>query len=62
MDDHGEPDGYICEGPVFEITPKLPTTLEDAKDYLLAWQDFALANGFTAVGDAGAEVVHAGLH
>ncbi len=59
VDANGEPDGYICEGPVFEITPKLPTTLEDAKDYLLAWQDFALANGFTAVGDAGAEVVHA---
>ncbi|MBQ8933648.1 MAG: amidohydrolase [Lachnospiraceae bacterium] len=59
VDENGEPDGYICEGPVFEITPKLPTTMEDAKDYLLAWQDFALKNGFTAVGDAGAEIVNA---
>ena len=56
VDDKGEPDGYICEGPVFEITPKLPVTLEEAKDYILAWQDFALKGGFTAVGDAGAEV------
>ena len=57
VDKDGEPDGYICEGPVFEIVPKLPVTLEDAKSYLLAWQDFALQNGYTAVGDAGAEVV-----
>ena len=53
----GEPDGYICEGPVFEIVPKLSVTLEDAKSFLLAWQDFALSSGFTAVCDAGAEVI-----
>ena len=58
VDTNGEPDGYICEGPVFEIVPKLPTTLEDAKAYLLAWQDLALRSGFTAVCDAGAEVVY----
>ena len=57
VDENGEPDGYICEGPVFEIVPKLPVTLEDAKSYLLAWQDFALSSGFTAVCDAGAEVI-----
>ena len=57
--ENGEPDGYICEGPVFEVTPKLPTTMDDIKECLLAWQDFALANGFTAVADAGAEIVHA---
>ena len=58
VDENGEPDGYICEGPVFEITPKLPTTVADIKEYLLAWQEMALSNGFTAVGDAGAEIVH----
>ena len=58
VDENGEPDGYICEGPVFEIVPKLPVTLEDAKNYLLAWQDFALSSGFTAVCDAGAEVIY----
>ena len=57
VDANGEPDGYVCEGPVFEITPNLPTTLEDAKNYLLAWQDFAFKNGFTAVADAGANVM-----
>ena len=58
VDENGEPDGYICEAPVFELYPKLPTTLENAKDYLLAWQDMALANGYTAVADAGVEVTN----
>jgi len=58
VDKDGEPDGYICEGPVFEITPKLPSSVEDIKEYLLAWQDIAFKSGYTAVGDAGAEIVH----
>ena len=58
VDKNGNPDGYICEGPVFEIVPKLPTTIDDIKEYLLAWQDLALSSGFTAVGDAGVEIVH----
>ena len=58
VDKNGEPDGYLCEGPLFEIVPKLPTTVRDIKEYLLAWQDIAFSRGYTAVGDAGAEVVH----
>ena len=58
VDKDGEPDGYICEGPVFEITPKIPTSLEEIKEYLLAWQEIAFKSGFTAVGDAGVEIVH----
>lgn len=58
VDKDGEPDGYVCEGPVFEITPKIPTSLEEIKEYLLAWQEIALKSGFTAVGDAGVEIVH----
>ena len=58
VDANGEPDGYICEGPVFEITPKIPTTMEEAKAYLLAWQDFAIQGGFTGVADAGTEIVY----
>ena len=56
VDENGEPDGYICENPVMEIMPKIPKTMEDAKNYLLAWQDFALSSGYTAVGDAGVEI------
>ena len=58
VDKNGEPDGYLCEGPLFEIVPKLPTTVRDIKEYLLAWQEFAFSRGYTAVGDAGAEVIH----
>ncbi len=58
VDKSGEPDGYICESPVMEILPKLPTTFEDAKAYLLAWQEFALRNGYTAVADAGVELMY----
>ena len=58
VDENGEPDGYVCEGPVFEIVPKLPTTIDDIKEYLLAWQNIAFKGGFTAVSDAGAEIVH----
>ena len=58
VDKNGEPDGYLCEGPLFEIIPKLPTTVRDIKDYLLAWQEFAFSKGYTAVGDAGVEVIH----
>jgi hypothetical protein len=58
VDKNGEPDGYICENPVMEILTKLPTTIEDGKNYLLAWQDFALQNGYTAVADAGAEIFY----
>ena len=58
VDKNGEPDGYICEGPLFEIVPKLPTTVRDIKEYLLAWQEFAFSRGYTTVGDAGADVIH----
>ena len=58
VDANGEPDGYICETPVFELVPNLPATVEDIKEYLLAWQDYALKSGFTAVCDAGAELIH----
>lgn len=56
VDENGEPDGYICENPVMEIMPKLPVTMEYAKNYLMAWQDFALSSGFTGVADAGVEI------
>ena len=58
VDANGEPDGYICEKPVVDLMPKFPTTMEDAKNYLLAWQDMALQKGFTAVADAGAELFY----
>ncbi len=56
VDKNGNPDGYICENPLLDVIAKLPTSVEDAKEYLLAWQDFALQKGYTAVADAGVEL------
>ena len=56
VDKNGDPDGYICEAPVLDLAKKIPTSIEDAKRYLLAWQDIALENGYTAVADAGVEL------
>ena len=58
VDENGDPDGHVCESPVFEIANKLPTTLDEAKDYLLAWQEFAFSKGLTAVADAGADLFY----
>ena len=59
VDKDGNPDGYICEVPVFHLASKLPSSVEYAKEYLLAWQDIAFKNGYTAVGDAGVIIPYA---
>ena len=56
VDENGEPDGYVCENPAIELFGRLPVSFEDAKDFLLAWQDIALRNGFVGVADAGADL------
>ena len=53
VDENGEPTGFICEGPAFAIINKVPVTVEEAKAYILAWQDFAISNGLTATAFAG---------
>ena len=56
VDSEGNPDGYICETPALELLKKMPVAKEDAMNFLLNWQDFAISKGFTAVADAGAEL------
>lgn len=53
VDENGEPTGFICEGPAFKVMHDVPVTVEEAKTYILAWQDFAFANGLTATAFAG---------
>ena len=53
VDENGEPTGFICEGPAFAVMHDVPVTVEDAKNYILAWQDFAISNGLTATAFAG---------
>ena len=56
VDANGEPDGYISELPVQDVVKKLPRSMEEAKEYLLAWQDIALSHGFTGAADAAVEL------
>jgi len=53
VDEHGEPNGYLCEGPAFKVMHEVPVTVEEAKSYILAWQDIAISNGLTATAFAG---------
>ncbi len=53
VDENGEPDGYMCEAPSFKVIRDVPVSVEEAKSYILYWQDFALARGFTATAFAG---------
>ncbi len=56
VDENGEPDGYLCENPAIDLFGKIPVSFEEAKNYLLAWQDIALKNGYVGVADAGADI------
>lgn len=58
VDENGEPTGYICEAPCIAIMTSLQISVEDAKEYLLWWQDFAFSKGFTGASDAGTELIH----
>ncbi|MCQ2786975.1 MAG: amidohydrolase family protein, partial [Bacilli bacterium] len=57
VDADGNPDGYICENPAIQILGKFETSVDDAKKYILNFQDFAFQNGFTGVSDAGVELM-----
>ena len=56
VDENGQPNGYICEEPAIKLISAMPMTLQDAKDYILDWQQYIFSKGFTAVADAGADL------
>ena len=55
--ENGEPTGYVCEEVAVKILSTLPVKFEDAKNYILGWQDTALSKGYTACCDAGTELM-----
>ena len=57
VDENGEPTGYLCEGPAVKVGTSMKFSVEETRDFILCWQKFAFANGFTGVCDAGAEIV-----
>ena len=56
VDENGEPTGYLCEEPAIKLLADMPMTLDDAKNYILDWQQYILSKGFTGVTDAGADL------
>lgn len=52
VDENGNPTGWISESAAMAIMGKYAPSKEDIKEGLLAWQEFAFANGMTAVVDA----------
>ena len=52
VDENGNPTGWISESAAMSIMSKYAPNKEDIKEGLLAWQEFAFANGMTAVVDA----------
>lgn len=57
VDEDGNPTGYLCEGPAVKVATSLVISVEEAKEFILFWQNYAFSNGFTGVCDAGVEVV-----
>ena len=57
VDENGNPTGYVCEAPTSLLSKQLPVSVENSKEYILNWQDFAIKNGFVGVCDAGIELV-----
>lgn len=56
VDKNGNPTGYICEEPAIKLLADMPMSLQDAKEYILDWQQFIFSKGFTGVTDAGADL------
>ncbi len=57
VDGNGNPTGYVCENPAIKIISSIPVTVEEAKEYIQAFQEFAFQNGYTGVCDAGTELI-----
>lgn len=53
----GHPNGYICEGPCINLIGGIPKKKSEVKENILKWQEIALSKGFTAVSEAGTELL-----
>lgn len=56
VDADGNPAGLLTESAANAVIASIQSTVEDYKEYILAWQDFAFAHGYTAATEAGVEL------
>ncbi len=59
VDEDGNPTGFISEGPVFHVRAENKTSVDEFKEALTLWQNYALSMGYTGVYNAGVEVTNA---
>lgn len=57
VDANGNPNGIISEAPTFYVRSQIKISLEEMKKALLAWQDYALSNGYTGTYNAGVDLL-----
>ena len=56
VDSSGNPIDFISEAPTFHVRANMKISVDDMKEYLLAWQDYALSEGYTGTYNAGVEL------
>ena len=56
VDAEGNPTGLLTESAATALMGLAKNTVDDFKEFILAWQDFAFSNGYTAATEAGVEL------
>ncbi len=56
VDENGNPTGYLAETAVFYVRSLVKLSVDDFKQALQSWEDFAVSMGYTGAYDAGLEV------
>ena len=57
VDENGKPNGLLAEKPAIDLVKRVQPDLEQAKKELLGFQEYAFANGYTGVYDAGYQLL-----
>lgn len=56
VDENGEPTGLVSEEPAIWLLNHMPLTMDDIKNYIDSWQNFAFSYGYTGGGEAGTKI------
>lgn len=57
VDENGKPNGLLAEKPAIDLVKRVEPELDQAKRELLGFQEYAFANGYTGVYDAGYQLL-----
>lgn len=59
VDEKGNPTGLLTESAATSLISTVKVSVDEFKEYILAWQDFFTAKGYTATSEAGVEIAGA---